>query len=448
MSENSLIASNDRRFNYRLETALDLLEDLEGQMQSRIKQVNKLLNPKPKRKRKKVDQSGEPIEQEPEQEPERPRKVFTPMHRYAKKASIEADPEIIVRSLAQFDPTGRKATYMPWIVRTTGTGSINLPEDGGALKASLAKFHRIKKKSMYTGPKDIMQFKTFQDLQITLADFNEDKAETQSRSSLTDWAAKLGTDILEDERFKMVMYDPRKYGDEKIEILATAIRTLDDGQEYGSNWILLQHATQDELNWVEEKKGKGPTLEANVNPMALGVMDRSIKSDSTWCTSGPMYAMHYLEKGPLYMFFKEVSEKNSEYIRSQVELADAIELTDAASKFERTDILKKLSNLGLSPKDTDKVGKKVPFMLCDYHWSTDGANNRNNTNVSRISPAFFFFLCSIMIAAEEGQFEQFDKRALRRIHSISSDIDITAFQDPEIEDVLQAGRTICSGKTR
>jgi hypothetical protein len=394
-------------FNRKLNIALT--EDLESKMQSLKKQTAKLMRPKNRRAT-----------------PEEIARFLSPLHRYASRAGIEPEPENIIRTLAQYDPTERRASFMPWIIRTTGLGGVNLPEDGHSFRAFLEKFIRAKRSRTYRGPKDIMQFKTFADLRDEMANFNEEGAgelESMSKRAVDSWAEKQRQELLDDEMYTVYMFDPRRYTEE-VEVVATGEKTRQsDGLVYPINFKLRAHASEKQIRWAELKQEEvnnqaysDQKLYAGlINPIAISVMDSSINAPgSVWCTAGAGYAKSYLKSGPMYMFFKTMVEKDI-YL------------------------------------DTDKelMGEKTAYMLADYTFNN--FQNRANDQISSVGPMFFFFLCNMIVRADKGEFEQFGRRALNKIMDLAKSHETRYFQKlvkgehqlpPEPAEIMKQAITI------
>jgi len=365
---------SQRIFQRRLASAL-VMEDLESKMKSLIAQTAKLMRP-PNRKAT----------------PEQIAQFRSPFHRYAARSGIDPNPESIIRELVQYDPTDEQAKFMPWIVRTVGRNGVNVPEDGDSLRAFLKKFARAKKSRVYTGFKDIMQFKTFSDLRDEMMNFNEEGVAAElgnmSKRGIEAWAEKQIEELMSDDFYKVLLFDPRKHSEE-IEVVATKKRARpSDGLEYPCNFILRAHATSDQIQWAEEanQNHRGSHGEkfgafATVNPIALAVMDVSLNTPgSVWCTASPTHAMSYLRNGPMYMFFKLMSEETIAF-----------------------------------DNDEKLIGEQVPYALADYNFGSGGFANRKNEDFSELGPMFFFFLCKFIVAAEKGKFEQLSERALKKI---------------------------------
>lgn len=228
----------------------------------------------------------------------------SPIYKYAKRAGVEPEPQQIVMSLAEFDPTGDSATYLPWIIKMVGAG-MNLPEDGASLHGALNKYHRVKRSPNFKGPTDIMRISSFSEL---LKHISTGETKRRARVNVSGWSQYV-ENFFETGYYKVIRFDPRPYADQEIEVVATSKRVNDEGETRATDWILKEDATPEQLQWAEENNvdtGSWTDLVciARVNPVVVPMMEITVKAGTVWCLANPKTAMGYLKDGPIYFFYK------------------------------------------------------------------------------------------------------------------------------------------------
>ena len=149
--------------------------------------------------------------------------------------------ETFIRQIAEADPTDQKI-YTPWLIKQVRKGNLRLPEDQDRALNALRSFEQNKRVAGYPGPKDINQYKLFQDLETTLDKIGGQalKSKRQAKREVKEKGAKL-------------VYDDGTYA--IIEI------------------------TEPEAAVIYSKGSK-------------------------WCTSGAQTAAGYLKRGPIHVIFK------------------------------------------------------------------------------------------------------------------------------------------------
>ena len=353
-------------FNQKLDEALcNIVEDITSRMQHLTAQINKILKVGPN----------------------------SPIHKYAKRSGIEPDPEQVIMSLAEYDPTEKEGLYMPWIIKMVGQG-LNLPEDGQSLYSALEKFHRIKRSPAYKGPKDIMQVRSLPEL-TKHVDIGESK--TRAKANVSGWERYIET-FLDTEYYKVIRFDPRPYVGKEVEVVATGQRkekvedikgesaedrarreerAEDNAQAV--NWILREDATPEQLQWAEEKNNKrrntwASKYTAKVNPAAVPMMEISVKAGTVWCLASPEHAMSYFEKGPVYFFYKKDE--------------GGMQLFSAADNY------------------------------FDFSDNAGGWVDIHNNKVMKLSSRYAMLLCKMILLGDRGESEQLHPTALKHIGAL------------------------------
>lgn len=147
-----------------------------------------------------------------------------------------------IREIAEADPTEQKA-YTPWLVRQVRKGHLRLPEDQDRALEALRSFEQNKRIANFPGPKDINQYKQFQDFEAVIEKLGGQalKSKRQSKREVKEKGAKL-------------IYDDGTYA--VIEVTEPGAAVI-------------------------------------------------YSAGSKWCTSREGTASGYLKNGPLYILFKD-----------------------------------------------------------------------------------------------------------------------------------------------
>jgi hypothetical protein len=140
-------------------------------------------------------------------------------------------------SIIEYDPTGNKGLYVPWILKLVSRGILKFPEDGEKVKETLTQFHTLKNAPQFTGNKDINSYKTYGDLAEAV---NQNK-EVKTKGQLNRTAIEQGMQVI---------YEDPVYTIIKI-----------------------------------------------TTPQAAAKLCR----DTKWCVKDPKFSKDYLSQGPLFM---------------------------------------------------------------------------------------------------------------------------------------------------
>jgi hypothetical protein len=173
----------------------------------------------------------------------------------------------VIDSWMEFDPT-RNKKYMPWIVNQVGTGLLKLPEQGERLYDDLMTFVRLLAIPAYTGPRDIYQVKSHDELNELMSQHGQLKSKTKSEKD----KKMAGQQSLA----QVGIYEVIK------------ITNADTLNHWG--WRAYSYPTPNP-NWT----GK-PVSPSDYKPDDI--------SDRKWCIRWPRFAENYLAGGPFYLVLK------------------------------------------------------------------------------------------------------------------------------------------------
>ncbi len=139
------------------------------------------------------------------------------------------------------DPTPEnKKTYLPWIVSLMSSGNIRFPEDTEKVNQALKTFDKLKSKPQFNGSKNIYSYKTYGDL---------------------------------------------------VRIIDESSGVKTKGEEYRGNLTTgMQEIYGDSVYRVIKL----------TTPEATSKLCRGTE----WCVKDPKFSKDYLEKGPLFLFYK------------------------------------------------------------------------------------------------------------------------------------------------
>lgn len=280
---------------------------------------------------------------------------------------LDLDPHSLIKSFAKYDPTvtdengnfiGKpKGTYTNWIMKIVlqGINANNDPEEDG-LRYALERFEKYKASNRFTAEKEISKYPSLQSLVSTLDRYEE---ATQEQSSLLNRSTvqqikkleKYGESFVhmihEDSMFKIEYINPDEFEECKcspegntlngieyktnpqckwLDLIALNVRSV-GGIWHGYDWIPAHLASKADLEINDKlkesciRKGQSAQLKVHISPAILGLMCRSRKVGSGWCTASPYYARHYTQKDgrgggtdrgeverlPIYLIYKSLT---------------------------------------------------------------------------------------------------------------------------------------------
>jgi hypothetical protein len=146
-----------------------------------------------------------------------------------------------IRDMINYDPTGRKGKFVPWMAKLRSIGNIKFPEDGEKINEALKEFIAQVQSPQFIGEKDINTYKTYGDLAKIL---DKNKGKTSVGAAVRQ-ATERGMEIVHED----------------------------------STYKIYKITTQE----------------------AAAKACRHTK----WCVKDPEYSQHYLKNGPLYMITKQ-----------------------------------------------------------------------------------------------------------------------------------------------
>jgi hypothetical protein len=312
-------------FEKSLDAALTLIfEDLENRIELLVGQVNKL------------DKKGSAKER-------------AALDKFRQDNNLQ-EPEEIIRSLAQYDPSGTedtpKGTYVGWILTTLSTGQIRLPEDGSKVRNALTIFDKYKKTKRWEGETDINQYvpkknSSFSQLESITRKFQAELSQAGEPSSIrkwVQWVERQGVEpFYKDERFEVLKFDASEFmrgegqGHEKIthevEVVPRKLMLDKGGKEIEVNWVpiwadenyktTIYRTGEQRREWPPmsaEESGEGVGYIVTPTAMALS----RLATGTALCVANPVAGQNwYLNKGPLYAMFKDNAQgENVMYLLS------------------------------------------------------------------------------------------------------------------------------------
>ena len=224
----------------------------------------------------------------------------------------------IIMNASQWDPTSSK-NYMTFVVRELGSGRIRLPEDGPHLKRALEVFSANSKRKEWKGPRDVMQFPSWRELQKVASDFEEASNSLTVPQTETEYVkkAKLGAEKIVDLNME-TLNGPvnyvvvRPHTPEAVTVYGRGTRWCTSAPLYHLRPVAqLEQEIKSILSQKAGERNPWSGLDENairgiINNINGGTIEgkKEVKTPNSYYVNAIGTAQSYLRHGPMFVIFR------------------------------------------------------------------------------------------------------------------------------------------------
>jgi hypothetical protein len=235
------------------------------------------------------------------------------------------EPSEIVSYFNRFDPTGNKAKYVSWIIKTfIDTPLPDMPKvddppedlrDGVRYVNALLQFDSLKSSTVYTDERDINKIKSLAELETIISNYElaeRSKSVRQFDKQINTFISESFKNIYEDEMF--IAY--------RIDLTGDNIKSVSVKTNKYTRYLPEELASN-----LRKSTNSGDKLFIDKAAYAIA---KASRGKTKWCVASEVTAMGYFRSGPLYIIYRKDGEAGIPYI-----LADATgsEINNIENKF-------------------------------------------------------------------------------------------------------------------